>query len=167
MTERVNALVEASNLADLGNTRMSTQMASYYTNEVNKQPDTMPMMSYGIQITRQAEAPPSDLVDTESKLNNRYDILGRSGYVYRQGAYGQGARRPPAAAPAPTAPKKTINAEDFFSQISTRDDKECKSYSIWRDDIIRVQRPYQRRQAHVDTRQMTKDRIDQRCPPPS
>ena len=91
MTKRVNALVEASNLADLGNTRMSTQMASYYTNEVNKQPDTIPMMSYGIQITRQAEAPPSDLVDTESKLNNRYDILGRSGYVYRQGADGQGA----------------------------------------------------------------------------
>lgn len=41
-------------------------------------------MSYGLQLDRLADAPPANLVDTESHLKNQFDILSKSGYVYKR-----------------------------------------------------------------------------------
>ena len=82
--ETFNAIVEAGQMAEMSNTKQSRGVADYYLNEVRMQPDELPMMSYGLQLNRLAEAPPTDLVDTESKLKNQFDILSKSGYVYKR-----------------------------------------------------------------------------------
>ena len=73
-----------SNIPELANTKMFKDKSDYYLNNIYKQPDQIPTLSYGLQQTRQADAPPENLIDVESRLNNRYDIIGKSGYVYKE-----------------------------------------------------------------------------------
>ena len=73
-----------SNIPELANNKMFKNKSEYYLNDVNRQPEQIPTLSYGLQQTRQADAPPEDLIDIESRLNNRYDIIGKSGYVYKE-----------------------------------------------------------------------------------
>lgn len=162
--ETFDAILEAGQLAEMSNTKQSRGVADYYLNEVRMQPDELPVMSYGLQLNRLAEAPPTDLVDTESKLKNQFDILSKSGYVYKkQSDYNH---EPPSTQNLahPTLPS-TEKVIDFFNPISGRDfnkfnSKGCNDINIWRDDITTVQTPVPTRFDHVDTRAIIKNKID-------
>ena len=167
--ETFNVLVEASQLAEMSNTKQSRGIADYYLNNVLMQPDQLPVMTYGLQLNRLAEAPPTDLVDTESKLKNQFDILGKSGYVYKKQSddhvykkHDHGLSEVLAQPTLPTADKVT----EFFNPISGRDfnkfsSKSCNEINIWRDDITTVQTPVPTRFDHVDTRAIIKNKIDE------
>lgn len=158
----IDDIAAAGRLADMANTQQSTDIANYFVNEVKMQPENMPTFSYGLQLTRQADAPPTHLVDTESQLKNQYDILGRSGFVYHpDGALGNRQVLPETF----SAPVATASANDFFLPVSGRDfhsfsNKACQNMNIWRNDIITTERPIPQRFEHVDTRAITKEKID-------
>ena len=160
----IDHIAQAGRLADMANTQQSTDVSNYYVNQVKMQPSNLPMLSYGLQITRQADAPPTDLVDTESKLKNQYDILGRSGFVYHpDGALGNRQVLPEAFSTPMAAPAPATN--DFFLPVSGRDfhsfsSKACQNINIWRNDIITTTTPVPQRFPHVDTRAITKEKID-------
>ena len=166
--ETFNALVEASRMSEMSNTKQSRGVADYYLNEVRMQPDELPMMSYGLQLNRLAEAPPTGLVDTESKLKNQFDILSKSGYVYKkQSSHHHNDELAPhstqnLAQPTLPTPDKIT---DFLNPISGRDfnkfsSKSCNEINIWRDDITTVQTPVPTRFDHVDTRAIIKNKIE-------
>ena len=164
--EKFDVIVEAAQLAEMSNTKQSRGVADYYLNEVSMQPDELPMMSYGLQINRLADAPPTDLVDTESKLKNQFDILSKSGYVYkRQGDNNNHGPHSIQNLAQPTLPS-TEQVTEFFNPISGRDfnkfsSKSCNEINIWRDDITTVQTPVPTRFEHVDTRAIIKNKIDE------
>jgi len=117
--ETFDAIVEAGQLAEISNTKQSRGVAAYYLNEVRMQPDELPMMSYGLQLNRLAEAPPTDLIDTESKLKNQFDILSKSGYVYKKQSddnHGLHLTQKLAQPTLPTPDKVT----EFFNPIGKR-----------------------------------------------
>lgn len=164
--ETFDAIIEAGQMAEMSNTKQSRGIADYYLNATSMQPDQLPMMTYGLQLNRLAEAPPTDLVDIESKLKNQFDILSKSGYVYKkqgdslidQSHSSQSLMQPT----LPAAEKVT----EFFNPISGRDfnkfsSKSCNQINIWREDITTVQTPVPTRFEHVDTRALTKNKIDQ------
>ena len=166
--EIFDTLIEASHMAEMSNTRQSRGVADYYLNHTSTQPDQLPMMTYGLQLDRLAEAPPTDLVDTESKLKNQYDILSRSGYVYKQPGKSLTHTEPSqdhlrnAIQTTLPAPQKVT---EFLNPISGRDfnkfsRKSCNDINIWRDDITTVETLVPTRFGHVDTRAITKDKID-------
>ena len=133
--ETFNALVEASRMSEMSNTKQSRGVADYYLNEVRMQPDELPMMSYGLQLNRLAEAPPTGLVDTESKLKNQFDILSKSGYVYKhkgEAIADHGIDRVLPVAEAHELP----NADTFFSQTAGRDYKSFGSVCDRLDDGV-------------------------------
>lgn len=162
--ETFDAIVEAGQLAEMSNTKQSRGVANYYINEVRMQPDELPMMSYGLQLNRLAEAPPTDLVDTESKLKNQFDILSRSGYVYKRQSDDNHGSHSTQNLAQPTLPS-TEKVTEFFNPISGRDfnkfsSKSCNEINIWRDDMTTVQTPVPTRFEHVDTRAIIKNKID-------
>lgn len=163
--EKFDTVVEAGQLAEMSNTRQSVRVADYYVDPVKMSPDNLPVMSYGMQLDRLADAPPSALIDTESSLKNQYDILSKSGHVYRKGGEPPVAR-PKAAAPAPPpSAVAPVSAKAFFNPISGRDlnkfsKKSCEDMNFWRDDVTMVHAPVTTRFEHVDTRALTKDKID-------
>ena len=163
--ETFDAILEAGQLADMSNTKQSRGISDYYLNGVSMQPDQLPMMSYGLQLNRLAEAPPTDLVDTESNLKNQYDILSRSGYVYKRQNYQENTFQSTQNLAQPTLPSTQVVTE-FFNPISGRDfnkfsSKSCNEINIWRDDITTVQTPVPTRFEHVDTRAMIKNKIEE------
>lgn len=160
--EKFDAIIAAGQLADMANTRQATDVAAYYISPVVSQPKNIPTMSYGLQITRQVDAPPSDLIDVESRLKNQYDLIGKSGYVHN-------TKTTPPPPPPPEQPQltnKTPTPESFFETVAGRDfnqfSRSCGNLNIWRDDVI-VDRPNNpaitTRFGHVDTRMMTKDKL--------
>ncbi len=158
----IDRLIESSKLADFANTKSSRAVASYHISDTQQQPANVPMLSYGLQVNRLADAPPEALIDTESSLNNRFDILGKSGYVYRTPSDSKSKTElneffAPITKP-PTEPTKST--EIFFQTTAGRDYKPCENLNIWRDDIITTQAPVPDRYAHVDTRQMMKTKTD-------
>lgn len=163
--ETFDAIIEAGQMAEMSNTKQSRGVADYYLNEVSMQADQLPIMSYGLQLNRLAEAPPTDLVDTESKLKNQFDILSKSGYVYKKQSddnHDYSLTKGLAQPTLPTPDKVT----DFFNPISGRDfnkfsSKSCNEINIWRDDITTVQTPVPTRFEHVDTRAIIKNKIDE------
>ena len=148
-----------SNIPEMADNKMSRQKSEYYMNAVNVMPD-IPVFSYGMPQTRQAESLPESLVDVESRLNNRYDIIGKAGYVYKK----DGERIEDHMTVPKVQPIKhsELGVEKFFSQVAGRDMKapECSSSSFWRDDIVTIQRPEFDRYPHVDTRLQSKDKIN-------
>lgn len=164
--ETFDAIIEAGQMAEMSNTKQSRGISDYYLNETSMQPDELPMMTYGLQLNRLAEAPPTNLVDTESKLKNQYDILSRSGYVYkREGDSLTDTQPSQDNFMQPTLPAPQVVTE-FFNPISGRDfnkfsKKSCNDINIWRDDITTVETPVPTRFEYVDTRALTKDKIDQ------
>ena len=64
--EKAKALT--SNIPELVNTKMFKDRSEYYLNSVYRQPEQIPTFSYGLQQTRQADAPPEDLVDVERQI---------------------------------------------------------------------------------------------------
>ena len=151
-----------SNIPELANTKMLKDKSDYYLNTIYKQPAQIPTLSYGLQQTRQADAPPEDLIDVESRLNNRYDIIGKSGYVYKQEGetvddhqLDMGPRLDKIQ-PIGNLPE----AETFFAQVSGRDFKVCDTLNYWRNDMLTIQRPVQERYPYIDTRQQTKSKIN-------
>mgnify|MGYP001456535088 CR=1 FL=1 len=60
--ENFDAIVEAGQMAEMSNTKQSRGVANYYLNEVSMQADQLPVMSYGLQLNRLAEAPPTAVV---------------------------------------------------------------------------------------------------------
>lgn len=165
--ETFDAILEAGQLAEISNAKQSKGISDYYLNGVSMQPDQLPMMSYGLQLNRLAEAPPTDLVDTESNLKNQFDILSRSGYVYKkqnndnQEIVFQSTQN----SEQPTLPT-TAKVTEFFNPISGRDfnkfsSKSCNEINLWRDDITTVQTPVPTRFDHVDTRAIMKNKIDE------
>lgn len=160
--ETFDAIKEAGHLADLSNTKQSTDVSDYYLSSVQQQAANLPAMSYGLQLNRLADAPPTDLVDTESHLKNQFDILSKSGYVYKRN---HATPLPAPETAALTQPSQTVNAKDFFNPISGRDfnkfsKKSCNDLHFLRDDISMVKAPVPTRFDHVDTRALTKDKID-------
>lgn len=158
-----DAIVEAGQLANQSNTKQSRGVADYYLNSISMKSDHLPMMTYGLQLDRLADAPPSDLIDTESHLKNQYDILGKSGYVYNTQTASS------AIPPSPQSEKVLLPTPgkmlEFFNPISGRDfnkfsKKSCNNINIWRDDITIVQDVPSTRFGHIDTRALTKDKID-------
>ena len=149
-------LSPASELADH---RMAKQLEAYQVNPVRMQPvvqgGSYPFFSYGIQADRLAEAPPSSIVDVETRLNNRYDIIGKSGYVYRTDADVTPQLRSPSSFEPPTS---TPIPPDFFAQAAGRD-FECDVKSFYRADIVIPTAPYIAQQQYVDTRAATKDQL--------
>ena len=172
MDATVETIATASNLTELANTKMSTAMAAYYIDGVRVQPGAerglVPTFSYGLQLTRQADAPPSTLVDVESQLSRRYDIIGKTGLVYERGD-----RVPSQPPPTPTPPALATasDADTFFTPSSDRDfhrlsSKACerKLTQFWRDEVIvAAPQPYNERAIGTLTRQATKDRRDGAC----
>ncbi len=155
-----------SNIPELSNTKMFKDRSEYYLNSVYKQPEKIPTLSYGLQQTRQADAPPEYLIDVESRLNNRYDIIGKSGYVYthegetiedHQIDMGTQLNR---IQPLGDLPE----ADTFFAQISGRDFKSfgfvCDTLNYRRDDMLTIQLPVPERYPYIDTRQQTKSKIN-------
>ena len=163
--DNFDAIVEAGQMAEMSNTKQSRGVANYYLNEVSMQADQLPVMSYGLQLNRLAEAPPTDLVDTESKLKNQYDILSKSGYVYKkQNTSPTLHNNPNKELTQPTLPS-TQKVVDFFNPVSGRDfnkfsSKSCNEINIYRDDITTVNTPVPTRFEHIDTRTIIKDKID-------
>jgi hypothetical protein len=167
--QKLNEIMDAADLADMSNTKQSGRVSKYYLDGVNSQPKTLPMMSYGLQLTRQADAPPTSLIDTESQLKNQFDLLGKSGFVYRKDGsmpnMHSNAQSDTASLP-PVESAVTVN--DFFLPMSGRDfnnfsKKSCSTTNIWRDDINTRKdaiNSLNSRFAHIDTRAQTKDRID-------
>jgi hypothetical protein len=155
-----------SNIPELADNKMSRDRSAYYLNSVYQQPERIPTLSYGLQQTRLAEAPPEDLIDVESRLNNRYDIIGKSGYVYKNRGESEEDHQlltePLAeyAGPVGALPQ----ADEFFEQVSGRDFKgfghACVRLNYWRDDMLTVSRPVQERYPHIDTRLETKEKIN-------
>ena len=171
--ETFNAIVEAGQMAEMSNTKQSRGVADYYLNKVSMHPDQLPMMSYGLQLNRLTEAPPTRLVDTESKLKNQFDILSKSGYVYKKQRYGNHnyslseglASHSNQNFSQPTLPT-TDKLIEFFNPISGRDfnkfsSKSCNEIDIWRDDITTGQTPVPTRFDYVDTRAIIKKKIDE------
>lgn len=160
--EKFNAITEASKLAELSNTKQSISVSDYYLSNIVAKSD-MPMMSYGLQLDRLADAPPSNLVDTESMLKNQFDLIGKSGHVYKPVTYPQSnAQEQPSSTSTSSSVKPSH--KEFFVPISGRDfhsfsKKSCNSLSIWRDDINHSSAPIQGRFEYVDTRALTKDNI--------
>jgi hypothetical protein len=155
-----------SNIPELANTKMFKDRSEYYLNSVYRQPEQIPTLSYGLQQTRQADAPPEDLVDIESRLNNRYDIIGKSGYVYKQeGETVEDHQLDMGPQLDKIQPLDNLaEADTFFAQISGRDFKSfgsvCDTFNYWRDDMLTIQRPVQERYPYIDTRQQTKSKIN-------
>lgn len=159
-TKRVENLVSQSKLTEFADAKQSLDSAAYRISDVQQQPEKIPMLSYGLIATRLSEAPPTSLVDVESHLENRYDLLGKSGYIYKENNANThnelNTFYEPPVAPSPAKPY----SESFFNQTAGRDYKPCAQDNFWRDDIIRTIRPVPDRYAHVDTRQMQKSKID-------
>ena len=160
--EKFDAIVAAGQLADMTNTKQATDVAAYYTSPVVSQPKNIPTMSYGLQITRQVDAPPSDLIDVESRLKNQYDLIGKSGYVYNTKA----PSHQPVEQADLTPLGNTPTPESFFETISGRDfnqfSRSCDNMNVWREDLVgnRPNNPAMTmRFGHVDTRMMTKDKL--------
>ena len=162
--ETFDAIVEAGKLAEFNDMKQSRGMSEYYLNKVSMQPDKLPMMSYGLQLNRLAEAPPTDLVDTESQLKNQFDILSKSGYVYKKQSSDNHIPHSTQNFAQPTLPTPE-KVTEFFNPISGRDfnkfsSQSCNEINIWRDDITTVQTPVPTRFDHVDTRAIIKNKID-------
>eukprot|EP00965_Chrysotila_dentata_P193812 6175982-Pleurochrysis_carterae.AAC.1 len=141
----IGAIVASSKLADLANTRMSTTIAQYYTDSAPQAATASfnAHVTYGLMLTKQDMAPPEGLVDVESRLNNRYDILGKSGYVYRDSGneptdhVGQRG----VADIASIHPMTSAPSSNYFEAISGRDfssfsKKSCQQHNFWRDDLV-------------------------------
>ena len=169
MEKKFDAVIEAGQLADMSNTKQSRDVSNYYLNSVSINPE-LPVMSYGLQLDRLAEAPPTNLVDTESQLKNQYDILGKSGYVFKK----QNEMHSDSSShqnefttntlTQPPLPKQE-HVKEFFNPISGRDfnkfsKKSCDDMNIWRDDVTTVSAPIPIRFEHIDTRAQFKDKID-------
>ena len=167
MQKPFDAIKEAGHLVDLSNTKQSTDVSQYYLNDsVHQKTGTLPVMTYGLQLDRLSDAPPPDLIDTESHLKNQFDILSKSGYVYKRD---EGALE---RSSSMTQPSSNVNdflksegvvtsAESFFNPVSGRDyhkfsSKSCNDINIWRDDISTANRPMPKRFDHVDTRAILK-----------
>lgn len=151
-----------SNLPELADNKMSRQQSEYYLNAVNMRPNRIPTFSYGMQQTRQAESPPESLIDTESRLNNRYDIIGKSGYVYRKDGESMEDHVSINIPQVRDSRTDENQIDSFFNQISGRDVENfgCSSPSFWRKDVLTVNKPVPTRYSHVDTRLQTKDKIN-------
>lgn len=160
--ETFDAIIEAGQMAEMSNTKQSRGVAEYYLNEVLMQPDQIPTMSYGLQSDRLAEAPPTDLVDTESQLKNQFDILGKSGYVYNRSRGNEHSNKS-FMKPTLQTPEKVAA---FFNPISGRDfnkfsKKSCGKLNAERVDLVTVLTPGLFRFDHVDTRAMMKNKTDE------
>ena len=108
------------------------------------------------------------MVDIESQLKNQFDILSKSGYVYKKKGdsphidytHSSSERLKQPTIPVPE------KVTEFFNPISGRDfnkfsSKSCNNINIWREDITTIQTPIPARFEHVDTRALTKEKIDQ------
>ena len=154
----IGRAVSESHASELANTKMTVDMSSYHLNTV-RQPlksTQLPMASYGLQLTRQAEAPPSTLVDTESLLENRYTTIGKQGFVFR------GAE----TAKAPAQQEQIEPAGfDALDPVASRDET-CERRNFWRADVQPlagdVDTPFyldpRDPHKHVNTRQAAKDK---------
>lgn len=168
--ENFDAILNAGQMAEMSNTKQSRGISDYYLNTVSMQPDTLPIMSYGLQLSRISTVPPTGLIDTESKLKNQFDILSKSGYVYKKQSENDYSLSEGLAPHSnknfaqPTLPTKD-KVTKFFNPISGRDfnkfsSKSCNEINIWRDDITTVQTPFHTRFDHVDTRAIIKNKIE-------
>ena len=166
--EKYNEIIEAGHLADMSNTKASLNIAQYYMNPMKISNDQLPMMSYGLQLDRIADAPPTSLVDTESHLKNQYDILGKSGYVYKGEKSSENILNTHLTNNSSILQNSLPDAsiiKDFFNPISGRNfqkfsGKTCNNINIWRNDVNIVQAPSPTRYEYIDTRALIKDKID-------
>lgn len=156
-------VIKSSNLANLAETKMSVMAASYQLDASTLGSSKLPTGSYGMQQDRITEAPPTDLVDVESMLNNRYDILGRSGYVYK------GQDLDTVAPVHLTKPNRRSVQQppvNFFQQESDRDYKRFnkkgnEQLNMWREDIVTASQPQLPRVEYNDTRAAIKDQLSE------
>lgn len=166
---KFDGIIEASRLADMSNTKQSTTIADYYVNNVRVTPSKLPSMTYGLQLDRLTDAPPTDLIDTESSLKNQFDLLGRSGYVYRKEKESVYPSNNDSLLMTPLASSKTLPSSEkldtFFTPISGRDfssfsKKSCNNdIATSRQDINLTVTPVPKRFDYIDTRSLTKDKL--------
>lgn len=149
--------------SELADDRMSAAIAAYRVDASNQRsPTELVMASYGLQVNRLAAAPPTEYVDVESRLMNRYDMIGKAGFVYR--GSGDDAGDHAIVMPSPPLASPMASPEDassFLQSAAARDYRSgpCITPSVtWRDDIVTVRAPeYAERAPYVDTRMMSKE----------
>lgn len=145
----------------LAEERNSMLQAAYYIDPVYMRPLGEPVATFGINTTRMLDAPQTaDLVDVESMLTSRYDIIGRSGNVYRK----NGSEDTPLSEDAegvshmPIA-KYSMETDKFLQRYSDRDTRmlQDREKPQWqREDINTREVPYIPQATYNDTRASAK-----------
>jgi hypothetical protein len=149
--------------------RISTNPGRYGTDGASLAPfERAPLADVGIPADRLQEAPPESMIDVESQLNNRFDILGKGGVVYgdAESSILRAVRESaPVATPALPTPAKV---DEFFRGVSDRMPKsscDTSFSSFYRFDVNapegapKVQ--FESERGGVPTRLRAKDAFDE------
>lgn len=147
--------VEQSQIPELDNIKMSNGLMEYQVSDVRQRKPAEPLASYGLQATRYLDAPPTSLVDNESLLMNRYDVIGRSGYVYSSNGKTPVLNEfvtPDMPAGGGETPAK------FLDPVASRDAHlGCNPLNYYRMDVGVPKTPYIPQYQVVNTRRIAKD----------
>lgn len=147
----------------------SMLQASYYMDPVYMRPVGEPVVTYGLIATRMLDAPQTpQLVDIESALTNRFDIIGKCGNVYRKDDSTEGMQSVPTNDEgihhAPPSLRNGVEIDTFLQRYSDRDARMLQAMERpqWnRDDVNTRDAPYIPQATYTDTRAMAKASIKQ------
>lgn len=161
MQTKLDHILTASTNADMANTSMSRHVSNYWmANHIYDNSVENTHIQHVLMHDRLSDAPPTALIDTESYLNNRFDVLGRSGYVYRRSGNYTDDHIQISNPNTQDINNSANKSNEFFQQVSGRDyHKQDGLINMYRQDVIISNYRPLGRQAYVDTRQLTKDKL--------